>query len=618
MVASAYESFHRLVIAPGEIVLRHTRLVRIEARLSKSLARVRDLATGREEEVALAELRGRTALTDAVRADQRIETSRVSSGAAELVATGREQILGELLTGNGEWSSRVQALTIKYGVSRSTIYRWLSRYRDVAAPSSLIPLHRGIAPGTKRLDDVRERLVSKIIEEHYLTRSRPNVEEICRIVQRRCIHDGLKPVSRNAVRTRINRLDPKVVAQARNGRKAAQNRYAQRPGHFPVDRILQSVQIDHALADVIVVDERDRLSIGRPWLTLAVDVYSRCVLGFYVSLDSPAVTSIGLCLTQACLPKQPWLQARSLDLEWPMCGLPSVLRADNGRDFRSNALRRGCREHGIELDFRPIATPHFGGHIERLIGSVMGRIHLLPGTTFSNPRERKDYPSEDKAAMTLAEFEHWLAVEVSERYHRNRHRGLGATPLSVWERAVGAGAPQALPADPRRFRLSFLPLEYRTLQRGGVQLNNIHYWSDVLPTLVKRDEPLVVHYDPRDLSRIYVKAPDHSYVDVPYADIRLPPISLWELRAARRFLAQRGQSPRNQQRLFWAHEELTRIAAEAVAETRRVRRQRERRHTLAREHALEAVSKANAASTIDYNKLPADLPTETWAPRRRP
>jgi putative transposase len=618
MVASAYESFFRLVIAPGEIVLRHTRLVRIEARLSKSLARVRDLATGLEEDVALSELRGRAVLTHAVRADQHLETLRISSGEAELVATGREEILAELISGIGEWSSRVDTLIIKYGVSRSTIYRWLSRYRDVAAPSSLIPLPRGITPGTKRLDDAREQLVNKVIEERYLTRSRANAEEICRIVHRRCVEGGLKPVSRNAVRARINRLDLKLVAQARHGRKSAQNRYAQRPGHFPVDRILQSVQIDHALADVIVVDERDRLSIGRPWLTLAVDVYSRCVLGFYVSLDCPAVTSIGLCLTQACLPKQPWLQARDLDLEWPMCGLPSVLRADNGKDFRSDALRRGCREHGIDLDFRPIATPHFGGHIERLIGSVMGRIHLLPGTTFSSPRERKDYPSEEKAAMTLAEFEHWLAVEVSERYHRDQHRGLGATPLSVWEHGVNAGVEQTLPADPRRFRLSFLPIEYRTLQRGGVQLNKIHYWSDVLPTLVKRDEPLVVHYDPRDLSRIYVKAPDHSYVDVPYADIRLPPISLWELRAARRFLAQRGESHHNQARLFWAHDELTRIAAEAVTETRRVRRQRERRHTLAREQALESLPKKQTSSTIDYNKLPEDLPTETWAPRRRP
>jgi putative transposase len=210
MVASAYDSLHRLLIAPGEIVLRHTRLVRIEQRLSNSLARVRDLATGLEEDVDLAELRGRSTLTDGTRANQLVETFRVCSGEAELVATVREQILAELISSPGEWSSRVHAVMVKYGVSRSTIYRWLSRYRDVAAPSSLIPLQRGVAIGTKRLDAERERLVNEIIEERYLTRSRPNTEEICRTVHRRCIQGGLKPVSRNAVRTRIKRLDPRV------------------------------------------------------------------------------------------------------------------------------------------------------------------------------------------------------------------------------------------------------------------------------------------------------------------------------------------------------------------------------------------------------------------------
>lgn len=120
------------------------------------------------------------------------------------------------------------------------------------------------------------------------------------------------------------------------------------------------------------------------------------------------------------------------------------------------------------------------------------------------------------------------------------------------------------------------------------------------------------HYDPRDLSRIYVEAPDHSYVEVPYADIRRPPISVWELRAARRFLAERGETRRNQEQLFWAHDELTRIAAEAVTETRRVRRQRERRNAVARERDLEHGSFPPVASVIDYNKEPADLPTETY------
>jgi len=64
MVASAHESPHRLVVALDEIVLRDTRRVQIEARLSKSLARLRDLATGHREDVPPAALRRRANLTD--------------------------------------------------------------------------------------------------------------------------------------------------------------------------------------------------------------------------------------------------------------------------------------------------------------------------------------------------------------------------------------------------------------------------------------------------------------------------------------------------------------------------------------------------------------------------
>src|ERR1700692_3498328 len=92
MVASAHESPHRLVIAPGEIVLRDTRLVRIEVRLSKSLARIRDLATGQQEDVPLAALRGRAILTDAMQSDYHLELSRAYQGAEEDIAPGPPKI----------------------------------------------------------------------------------------------------------------------------------------------------------------------------------------------------------------------------------------------------------------------------------------------------------------------------------------------------------------------------------------------------------------------------------------------------------------------------------------------------------------------------------------------
>ena len=41
--------------------------------------------------------------------------------------------------------------------------------------------------------------------------------------------------------------------------------------------------------------------------------------------------------------------------------------------------------------FRPPGSPHFGGHIERLIGTMMGAVHLLPGTTQSSVAAKGSY-----------------------------------------------------------------------------------------------------------------------------------------------------------------------------------------------------------------------------------
>src|ERR1039457_3487951 len=106
-------------------------------------------------------------------------------------------------------------------------------------------------------------------------------------------------------------LDPKLVTSKRFGAKAARQAFA--PVHASSVSLLlpmDVVQIDHTPADVIVVDDHDRQPIGRPWLTLALDVASRAVLGFYVSLDAPSLASVAMVLTHAVLPKEQWLADR--------------------------------------------------------------------------------------------------------------------------------------------------------------------------------------------------------------------------------------------------------------------------------------------------------------------
>ena len=52
------------------------------------------------------------------------------------------------------------------------------------------------------------------------------------------------------------------------------------------------MQIVHTLVDVIVVDRASRQPLQRPWLTLAIDVASRMVAGFYLTLEPPSITSV--------------------------------------------------------------------------------------------------------------------------------------------------------------------------------------------------------------------------------------------------------------------------------------------------------------------------------------
>ena len=70
--------------------------------------------------------------------------------------------------------------------------------------------------------------------------------------------------SRGTLARRTARLDPLATTAARQGPDAARALQAAGGVPPPVAVILQQVQVDHTPVDLIVVDERHRLPIGRP------------------------------------------------------------------------------------------------------------------------------------------------------------------------------------------------------------------------------------------------------------------------------------------------------------------------------------------------------------------
>jgi hypothetical protein len=140
------------------------------------------------------------------------------------------------------------------------------------------------------------------------------------------------------------------------------------------------VQIDHTKLDVIVVDEEQRLPIGRPWITLAIDVYSRMVLGFYISLDPPGAIATSLCIAHAALPKETRLAKRGIVGSWPCWGFPARIEPGQRQGIpRRNAVPsvRAIRHHaGVpsgRASLRPPLLPTITPIFPRTVMFSQGR-----------------------------------------------------------------------------------------------------------------------------------------------------------------------------------------------------------------------------------------------------
>jgi putative transposase len=79
-------------------------------------------------------------------------------------------------------------------------------------------------------------------------------------------------------------------------------------------------QVDHTRADVLVVDQTG-VVLGRPWLTIVVDTYSRCIMGIHLGFDAPSSAVVCLALRHAIMPKQ-YSSAYELQGNWGTYGLP--------------------------------------------------------------------------------------------------------------------------------------------------------------------------------------------------------------------------------------------------------------------------------------------------------
>lgn len=254
-------------------------------------------------------------------------------------------------------------------------------------------------------------------------------------------------------------------------------------------------QIDHTKLDIFIVDENSEV-IGRPCLTLVMDSYSGCVVGFYLGLEAAGSHEVALALRHAMLPKE-YGPEYELTEKWYVYGIPDYVVTDRAREFKSEHMKLVSLQLGFQRRLR--AFPSAGGLIETIFDKINKELlSMLPGYTGSCVEERPP-EAENSACVTIQELEILLVRYFVDHYNRHTYgRGLAQPRIERWQTSLLLD-PEEL--DERQLDICLLKVLRRKVEKYGcVRFQDLVYQGECLAGY--QGEYICLRYDQRNVIRL--------------------------------------------------------------------------------------------------------------------
>jgi putative transposase len=404
--------------------------------------------------------------------------------------------------------------------SYRTVSRWARIYLLAGKDARVLARqHHGKGNRLQRFPQEVLDCCARAIDSVYLRRERGSVAEALERAIAEVIWENklrppemalLKP-SRRLLLRMIRRIPAFDRHVARYGRDSAMRHFRWVKGHVFAERPLARVEIDHTPLDLFVVDDNECVPLGRPYLTVAIDVFTRCILGVYIGFVPPSYLSISRALRHALLPKTSLRQEYpEIKNEWLSHGVMDELIVDNGLEFHSNSLEAVCLSIGTTIVYSPRKQPWFKPHVERFVRTVNSEIpQKIEGTTFSNIFERGDYDPVEQAVVRLSTLKRGIMRWIADVYHQRPHRSLGTTPAAMWANSISE-QDIPMPDESTNFAVVMGRQYARTLTHKGIEFACLQYNSVELAELRCRlgnKLDVTISVDEEDLGHVFILDP---------------------------------------------------------------------------------------------------------------
>lgn len=323
------------------------------------------------------------------------------------------------------------------------------------------------------------------------------------VVVSRCRGEGLAPPSRRTFHSEIKRLmTPEEFKKARQGEKAGYDLeipYLSLERETPKHgcRGFDLAHIDHTQIDLQMVDESNGANMGKAWLTVLIDAFTRVILAWVILFDEPSYRSCML-VARDCVRRHG--------------RFPKTVVSDQGSEFRSRYYETMLAHMASHKRMRPKSQPRFGNIVERFFGINNTQfIHALLGNNQALQSPRSMSHTHDPRRLNvwnLRAFRESFDRYLAEVYHAVEHPALGISPAKAMEISLlqsGTRSHIRIPYT-REFVITTLPSNKQTKatiqKNASFKVNRIEYFAAELTSYT--GQSLEVRYDPYNVGSAYV------------------------------------------------------------------------------------------------------------------
>ncbi|GGM88134.1 helix-turn-helix domain-containing protein [Dactylosporangium sucinum] len=398
--------------------------------------------------------------------------------------------------------ARQTAKATELGVSERTVRRWVQAYvRDGEAGL----LDERQVTGRGSTVDPRWEQACRMVMAELVPASTPTTSAVLRLVDARLDEQyGAGVVPRPSPATAYRQLarlakGTNAVRGSAKGRRSIADRPKGVYGRLRATRPGEYVILDTQSLDVFAMEP-----VTCRWLpcqlTVAQDLFTRCIIGLRVTPVSTKAVDVAGVLHQAVLP-QALPDTVSAEGRWPYHGLPQqvvftenqpapdgpvyapeTLVVDHGKAFLSAHIISVCTRLGISIQPAQPRKPTDKPTVERFFKTLReGLIQYLPAYKGPDVYSR-GVAVEDAAFFYVHELEDAIREWTALVYHRSKHDGLAVpewphldlSPNDMYEVGLARAGLLRIPAS-ADLAYDFLDTVARTIQRYGVEVNGLRY-----------------------------------------------------------------------------------------------------------------------------------------------